>query len=81
MIKLHEKYVISSHGKKVNVILPIAEFQKLLAELEELEAVRAYDKAKAFHDEAIPFEQTGSFGNQTPEMNHHAFILRRAGCL
>jgi predicted DNA-binding protein (UPF0251 family) len=29
----------------------------LLEALEELEAIRAYDRAKASQDEAIPFEQ------------------------
>jgi len=39
------------------VILDIVECQKLLEEAEELEAIRAYDAAKAAGDEAIPFEQ------------------------
>jgi hypothetical protein len=32
-------------------------YRKMLADLEELEAVRAYDAAKAAHDEAVPFEE------------------------
>lgn len=35
----------------------MAEYQKILEELEELEAIRAYDLAKADNDEVIPFEQ------------------------
>ena len=31
--------------------------QKVLEELEELESIRAYDRAKASGDEAIPFDQ------------------------
>jgi hypothetical protein len=31
--------------------------RKLLAELEELESIRAYDAAKASGDEAIPFQE------------------------
>ncbi len=39
------------------VPLDIAEYLKLLGELEELESIRAYDAAKASGDEIIPFEQ------------------------
>jgi hypothetical protein len=31
--------------------------KKLLADLEELESIRAYDAAKASSDEAIPFQE------------------------
>lgn len=31
--------------------------EKLLAEIEELESIRAYDAAKASGDEAIPFQE------------------------
>jgi hypothetical protein len=37
------------------VILPIQEYKKILADLEELESIRTYDVAKASGDEAIPF--------------------------
>ncbi len=39
------------------MILTLEDYRKLLAELEELESIRAYDAAKATEDEAIPFEQ------------------------
>jgi PHD/YefM family antitoxin component YafN of YafNO toxin-antitoxin module len=57
MIKLHERYVVAKNGKKVSVLLPVARYRKLLQELEELEAIRAYDAAKASRDKAIPFQQ------------------------
>jgi hypothetical protein len=47
----------SPPGKAVSVLLDIRTYRKLIAELEELEAIRAYDIAKASRDEAIPFEQ------------------------
>ena len=52
-----ERYVVDEKGKRVGVILDIEDYEKLLAGLEELEAIRAYDAAKASLDEAIPFEQ------------------------
>jgi PHD/YefM family antitoxin component YafN of YafNO toxin-antitoxin module len=49
--------VVDDQGTRVAVILDIDEYHKLLEELEELEAIRAYDAARASGDEAIPFEQ------------------------
>ena len=57
MINPRERYVVSGKGKKVGVLLPVAEYRKLLADLEELEAIRAYDAAKASRSKAIPFKQ------------------------
>jgi hypothetical protein len=37
--------------------LDIEAYQRLLEELEELEAIRAYDAAKASGDEVLPLEQ------------------------
>ena len=53
----NEKYLVDEKGERVAVVLGIQEYQKMLAELEELEAIRAYDAAKAAKDDVIPFEQ------------------------
>ncbi len=57
MKTLTEKFLVDEKGKKVGVVLSFSEYQKLLKELEELESLYAYDKAKASKDEAISFEQ------------------------
>jgi len=57
VIKPREQYVLSGRGRKVGVLLPVAQYRKLLADLEELEAIRAYDAAKASRSKAIPFKQ------------------------
>ncbi len=51
------QFVVDDSGKKTAVILDIEEYQELIDDVEELEAIRAYDAAKAADDEAIPFEQ------------------------
>jgi PHD/YefM family antitoxin component YafN of YafNO toxin-antitoxin module len=51
------RFIVDDRGEKTAVILDLAEYKKLLEEAEELEAIRAYDAAKATGDEAIPFEQ------------------------
>ncbi len=55
--KLGGKYVVNEKGKAVSVLLDIKTYRRLMAELEELEAIRAYDAAKASCDESVPFER------------------------
>ena len=54
---IRERYVVDQKGHRVGVLLDIVDYRKVLAELEELESIRAYDAAKASGDEAILFEQ------------------------
>jgi hypothetical protein len=54
---LKHRFAVDGNGKRTAIILDIAEYNKLLEEVEELEAIRAYDAARAAGDEAIPFEQ------------------------
>ena len=51
------QYITDNTGKKVSVILPIRDYEKIIAELEELEDIKAYDRAKARKSQPIPFEQ------------------------
>jgi hypothetical protein len=51
------RYVIDEQGNRVEVVIHIEEYRRLLDALEELDALRAFDAAKASGDEAIPFEQ------------------------
>jgi PHD/YefM family antitoxin component YafN of YafNO toxin-antitoxin module len=57
MKTLKECYVVDENGNRIGVLLDLADYRKLLEELEELESIRAYDSAKASGDEVIPFEQ------------------------
>ncbi len=55
------RYVVDKNGERVEVILTIEDFERLLEELEELDDIRAYDGAKLEiereGDEAIPLQQ------------------------
>jgi len=53
----NERYVVDKKGKPVSVLLDIRAYRKMLEELEELAAIRAYDAAKASGDKAVPFEK------------------------
>jgi hypothetical protein len=56
-LELKERYLVDESGSRVAVLLDIEEYQKILDALEELEAITAYDGAKAESDEVITFEQ------------------------
>ena len=50
-----EQYVVNENGERTAVLLEVEYYQKLLAALEEVESIRAYDEAKASSDEIISF--------------------------
>lgn len=52
-----EKYIVDGKGERIGVLLDLNDYRKILEELEELESIRAYDKAKTSDGEAIPFEK------------------------
>ena len=52
-----ERYVVDKKGKPVSVLLDIRAYRKMLEELEELAAIRAYDAAKASGDKVVPFDK------------------------
>ena len=57
MITLREHFIVDKNGQRVGVLLDIEDYRQLLEDIEELEAIRAYDAAKASGDEAVPLEQ------------------------
>lgn len=44
------QFVTDDHGKKLAVILPIKDYQKMVDDLEDLEDIRLYDEAKKEDD-------------------------------
>ena len=48
------QFLIDSNGKKTGVFLSIKDYKKLIEELEELEDIKAYDKAKKRNEKTIP---------------------------
>jgi hypothetical protein len=51
------QYITDTSGKKISVVLPIREYERMLRDLEELEDIKAYDLAKACKSDPVPFEQ------------------------
>ena len=56
MVSVHPEFVIDEKQHRKAVILPVAEWARVVEELEELDDIRAYDAAKAESSEQIPFE-------------------------
>ena len=46
MLTVHPQYIKDANGNKSLVILPAKEFDAIMEELEELEDIKLYDKAK-----------------------------------
>ena len=44
------QFITDDTGKKLGVVLPIKEYNRMLEELEDLEDVKLYDKAKREDD-------------------------------
>ncbi len=51
------QYITDSQGKKLSVVLPIKEYQKMLEDLEELDDLRLYDEAMALNEPSIPIDK------------------------
>jgi len=56
MITVHPSYLIDEKNQKTAVVLPYSEWEQLLEDIEELDDIRAYDRAKAQPSDILPFE-------------------------
>ena len=57
MENFHEQYLVDEHGSRNAIVLPLADWRRVLEDLEELDDIREYDEAKARPTEPVPFEQ------------------------
>ena len=51
------QFVTDDHGKKLAVILPINDYNRMMNELDELEDIKLYDAAKKSDQKFIDAEQ------------------------
>jgi hypothetical protein len=51
------QFVTDKNGVRIAVVLDIEEYEKLLEELEDRDAIREYEAAKAAGEVPIPLEQ------------------------
>ena len=50
------KYLTNRRGQKIGVVLDIRVYKNMIADIEELESIRAYDTANISGDERISFK-------------------------
>jgi prevent-host-death family protein len=51
------QFVVNERGEKVAVVISIEEYEKILDELEDLEAIREYEEAKGSGETPVPFDE------------------------
>ena len=56
MVAIHPEFVVDEKNEKKAVVLPFAEWQQIMEELEELEDIRSFDEAKSRTSDPVPFE-------------------------
>ncbi|WP_428653205.1 hypothetical protein [Runella sp.] len=49
-------YITNTKGKRISVVLPMKEYERLLADSEELEDIKLYDQVKAKKEETVLLE-------------------------
>ena len=57
MVTIHPQYVIDQNQQRKAVLLPLAEWERIVEDLEELDDIRTYDEAKTGPQDTVPFEQ------------------------
>jgi hypothetical protein len=56
-MKAPTRFLTNEKGKRLAVVIEIKEYEELLEELEDAEALREYREAKASGETAIPLDQ------------------------
>jgi len=51
------QYITDGTGKKLSVILPVKEYNKIMDELDELDDIRLYDEAMSANEPSMPIDK------------------------
>ena len=54
---MKRQFVTDGSGKKVAVLVPLKEYEKMMEELDELECIKVYDKVKESKVEYTPAKE------------------------
>ena len=57
MSEREEQFIVDAKGDRVGVLLGMEDYRELVDNVEELEAIRAFDVAKVAVGEALPLEE------------------------
>jgi PHD/YefM family antitoxin component YafN of YafNO toxin-antitoxin module len=50
------QFVVNERGERIAVVISIEDYEEMLEELEDLEAIREYEEAKASGEASVPFD-------------------------
>jgi len=53
---IHPQFIVDTNDNRKAVVLPYAEWESILHDLEELDDIRAYDQSKERDEEIISFD-------------------------
>ena len=56
-MNIHPRYIVDEKEGRQVVLLSLSEWQEVIEELEELDDIRAYDRARSEDQEQVPFDQ------------------------
>lgn len=51
------QYITDKKGKKISVIVPLKQYQKMINDLEDLEDIRLYDEAMSDSAPSVPVDE------------------------
>jgi hypothetical protein len=54
---MRTQFITDNNGNKLGVFLPMKDYNKMIEELDDLEDVKLYDKAKADNEPSIPIDE------------------------
>jgi hypothetical protein len=57
MKALSTEYLVDTSGRRTAAVVPMKAWRKMLDAMEELEDIRAYDRAKRRKSDAVPLEE------------------------
>lgn len=57
MISTKEQFLVDEKGNRTAVLIDVKRYDEFLEALEEIDSIRAFDRAKSANDEAISFSQ------------------------
>jgi len=54
---MKNQYITNKKGKRLSIILPIREYEKMIDQLEELEDIKSYDEALKNNEDEISIRE------------------------
>jgi hypothetical protein len=57
MNAIHPQYITNENGEKVSVVIPIAEYEQMIEEWENVDDIKIYDEVKSLNETPMSFDE------------------------